>query len=111
MSKSIKIVLSIAASAMIYSSCVVGPQYATPKQNLPKDFGAGVQSDSTSLVKWFDLFGDTTLQNIIKTTLQNNINFNNTGEKQYGLVNKIYSKNGDIEFVVENESYKKRLLY
>lgn len=72
MSKSIKIVLSIAASAMIYSSCVVGPQYATPKQNLPKDFGAGVQSDSTSLVKWFDLFGDTTLQNIIKTTLQNN---------------------------------------
>ena len=72
MSKSIKIVLSIAASAVIYSSCVVGPQYATPKQNLPKDFGAGVQSDSTSLVKWFDLFGDTTLQNIIKTTLQNN---------------------------------------
>jgi len=72
MSKSIIIVLSIAASAMIYSSCVVGPQYATPKQNLPKDFGAGVQSDSTSLVKWFDLFGDTTLQNIIKTTLQNN---------------------------------------
>ncbi|MEY4628884.1 MAG: hypothetical protein RLZZ595_1210 [Bacteroidota bacterium] len=72
MSKSIKIALSIAAIAMIYSSCVVGPQYATPKQNLPKYFGAGVQSDSTSLVKWFDLFGDTALQNIIKTTLQNN---------------------------------------
>ena len=72
MSKSIKIVLSIAASAVIYTSCVVGPQYATPKQNLPKDFGTGVQSDSTSLVKWFDLFGDTALQNIIKTTLQNN---------------------------------------
>ena len=72
MSKSINIVLSIAASAMIYSSCVVGPQYATPKQNLPKDFGIGIQSDSTSLVKWFDLFGDTALQNIIKTTLQNN---------------------------------------
>lgn len=72
MSKSIKIVLSIAASAVIYSSCVVGSQYATPKQNLPKDFGTGIQADSTGLVKWFDLFGDTALQNIIKTTLQNN---------------------------------------
>lgn len=72
MSKSIKIVLSIAASAVIYSSCVVGPQYATPKQNLPKDFGTGIQADSTGLVKWFDLFGDTALQSIIKTTLQNN---------------------------------------
>ena len=72
MSKSIKIVLSIAVSAMIYSSCVVGPQYATPKQNLPKDFGAGVQADSNSLVKWFDLFQDTALQSIIKTTLANN---------------------------------------
>ena len=72
MSKSIKIVLSIAVSAMIYSSCVVGPQYATPKQNLPKDFGAGAQADSNSLVKWFDLFQDTALQSIIKTTLANN---------------------------------------
>jgi multidrug efflux system outer membrane protein len=72
MIKSIKIVLSIAASAVIYSSCVVGPQYATPKQNLPKDFGTGLQADSTDLAKWFDLFGDTTLQNIINTTLKNN---------------------------------------
>jgi multidrug efflux system outer membrane protein len=72
MSKSIKIVLSIVVSAIIYSSCVVGPQYATPKQNLPKDFGAGAQADSNSLVKWFDLFQDTALQSIIKTTLANN---------------------------------------
>lgn len=72
MSKSIKIVVSIAASAMIYSSCVVGPQYATPKQNLPNDFGVGSKADSSSLVKWFELFQDTALQSIIKTTLANN---------------------------------------
>lgn len=59
-------------TSFVYNSCVVGPQYATPKQTLPKDFGNGVQSDSSALVKWFELFQDTALQTIIKTTLANN---------------------------------------
>ncbi|MEY3163755.1 MAG: hypothetical protein RI887_579 [Actinomycetota bacterium] len=72
MRKSFSFLIAIVALSFVYSSCVVGPQYATPKQDLPKDFGSGSQADSTSLVKWFELFQDTTLQAIIKTTLANN---------------------------------------
>jgi len=72
MRKSFSFLIGILAVSFVYSSCVVGPQYATPKQDLPKDFGAGSQADSSTLVKWFELFKDTTLQGIIKTTLANN---------------------------------------
>lgn len=72
MRKSFYSLVIFIATSIVYNSCAVGPQYATPKQSLPKDFGVGVQSDSSSLVKWFDLFQDTALQTIIKTTLANN---------------------------------------
>jgi multidrug efflux system outer membrane protein len=72
MRNSLSFLIGIVAVSFVYSSCVVGPQYATPKQDLPKDFGNGLQADSSSLVKWFELFQDTTLQGIIKTTLANN---------------------------------------
>jgi multidrug efflux system outer membrane protein len=70
-----KIIYSIvlfSLTASVYTSCVVGPKYTTPKLDLPKDFGNNVQSDSSNLVKWFELFQDTTLQGIIRTTLTNN---------------------------------------
>ena len=41
--------------------------------------------------------------------LQNNYIFDNSIEKTYGAVNKIYSKNGNIEFMVEDETYDKKL--
>ena len=72
MHKSFSFLIVILVISFFYSSCVVGPQYATPKQDLPKDFGSGAQVDSASLVKWFELFQDTALQAIIKTTLANN---------------------------------------
>lgn len=72
MRKSIYSIVILIATAVVYNSCVVGPQYATPKQSLPKNFGNGVESDSSALVKWFELFQDTALQTIIKTTLANN---------------------------------------
>ena len=72
MRKSFYSIVILIATAIVYNSCVVGPQYATPKQSLPKDFGYGMQSDSSALVKWFDIFQDTALQAIIKTTLANN---------------------------------------
>lgn len=72
MRKSFYSIVILIITSFVYNSCVVGPQYATPKQTLPKDFGNGVQSDSSALVKWFELFQDTALQTIIKTTLANN---------------------------------------
>lgn len=72
MRNSLSFLIGIVALSFVYSSCVVGPQYATPKQDLPKDFGTGSQVDSSALVKWFELFQDTALQSIIKTTLANN---------------------------------------
>jgi multidrug efflux system outer membrane protein len=72
MRKSFSFLIGIVTVSFIYSGCVVGPQYATPKQDLPKDFGIGSKTDSSALIKWFDLFQDTALQTIIKTTLANN---------------------------------------
>jgi len=72
MRKSFYSLVIFIATSIVYNSCVVGPQYASPKQSLPKSFGQEIQSDSSALVKWFDLFQDTALQAIIKTTLANN---------------------------------------
>jgi len=72
MRKSFYSLVIFIATSIVYNSCVVGPQYASPKQSLPKSFGQEIQSDSSTLVKWFDLFQDTALQTIIKTTLANN---------------------------------------
>jgi len=74
MGKTIKNIYVISILALLMGSCVVGGKYQQPTTSLPTEFGNGVITDTTPLVKWFDLFEDTALKSIIKITLQNNKN-------------------------------------
>ncbi len=51
---------------------MVGSKYQQPAVNTPAAFSDNANADTVALVKWFELFKDTTLQSIIKTALNNN---------------------------------------
>lgn len=59
------------------SGCMVGGKFTSPaaNQSAPEKFPqvAGT-SDSSTLVKWFELYGDTVLQRYIRTALDSNRN-------------------------------------
>ena len=51
---------------------MVGPKYSRPAIEVPAAYPETSDLDTLPLVKWFDLFHDTVLQQIIHTTIQNN---------------------------------------
>ncbi len=69
MKKFITLFISI---TVVLGSCMVGSKYQQPAVVTPTDFSNNANADTVALVKWFDLFNDTALQSIIKTTLSNN---------------------------------------
>jgi NodT family efflux transporter outer membrane factor (OMF) lipoprotein len=55
--------------------CVVGPNYHRPKETLPDQFRnapAGAGTASIADIKWFDLFRDDALKQLVETALQKN---------------------------------------
>jgi multidrug efflux system outer membrane protein len=58
--------------ALLSGSCMIGPKYSRPPVETPATFSETSSLDTLPLVKWFDLFHDTVLQQIIHATLQNN---------------------------------------
>jgi len=66
----------IALAAMVASGCAVGPNYHRPEITPPASFrgAAGTAGDLTSLadLKWFDLFKDQQLQQLIRAALIRN---------------------------------------
>jgi len=64
----------LVAVTLLAGSCMVGSKYTRPNIAVPEDFGIQSNTDSLPLVKWFELYKDTALQSIIKTTLDNNKN-------------------------------------
>ena len=61
-------------ATLIISGCKVGGSFQQPVVNTPVGYTDAYNTDSTPLVKWFELFKDTALQTIIKTTLDSNRN-------------------------------------
>ena len=59
---------------LLFGSCRVSKAYEQPQTATPTAYADNANTDTTPLVKWFDLFKDTALQTIIKTTLDNNRN-------------------------------------
>ena len=57
---------------VLLGSCMVGSKYQQPAVVMPSGFSDNANADTVALVKWFELFKDTALQSIIKTTLSNN---------------------------------------
>ncbi len=51
---------------------MVGPKYSRPQMDVPLTYSEVSGLDTLPLVKWFDLFHDTVLQQIIHATSRNN---------------------------------------
>src|SRR4030095_5051690 len=76
MSSKYKIIGIILVLALLPAGCLVGPKYETPEQQKVNSFKhAQVNADTVAAVtnvKWFDLFNDDVLKNLINKGLENN---------------------------------------
>src|SRR6516162_9777883 len=52
--------------------CMVGKQYSKPAPKEGVVFPNAVATDTSKLVRWFEIYHDTVLQNLIKATLDSN---------------------------------------
>ncbi len=73
--RTLKLILLLA----VISACKVGPNYkrselAASKKSFVTPSNENNTKDSSSLVKWFDLYNDNVLQDLLKTALANNLN-------------------------------------
>jgi multidrug efflux system outer membrane protein len=69
----LRLLVSIALFAAL-TACMVGPNYHRPPQALPGQFRNAPASSAASIAdsKWFDLFQDDTLKQLVEAALQNN---------------------------------------
>jgi len=84
----------VAVLAAVLCGCLVGPNYKRPQTQLPTQFrGAptGAAPDSLADRKWFDLFQDDTLRQLVATALEHNFDVRIAAERvlearaQYGI--------------------------
>lgn len=65
--------LLIIMSALLLSSCKIGKKYTKPEFDMPNVFVAYTQDSSCFTdMKWWDIYADTNLRNLIDYTLENN---------------------------------------
>lgn len=73
--KIFKLLTPVLILVMVIASCKVGPDYSRPEVYSPDTFISDFPSDTTiANTPWWELFGDTVLQNMIRTSLENNRN-------------------------------------
>lgn len=84
--------LFAAAAALSLTGCLVGPSYHRPAVQLPAQFpGAPAAQPSIADQKWFNLFHDATLNQLVETALKQNFDVRIAAERvmearaQYGL--------------------------
>jgi len=62
-----------ASFLLMLSGCVMGPDYVRPPVPEPPEYRSEAVSDSSAAdLPWWELFGDTVLQDLIETGLENN---------------------------------------
>src|SRR5215472_13163751 len=69
--------IAIALAALVTGGCAVGPNYHRPQVAVPQSFRAPAplpQADAASLAdaKWFEVFHDEKLQDLIRAALAQN---------------------------------------
>jgi NodT family efflux transporter outer membrane factor (OMF) lipoprotein len=77
--------LLLALAFLLLTGCVMGPKYQRPSEPLPDQF-RGAPADSAGAksiadIKWFDLFQDDTLKQLIQTSLQQNFDVRIAAER------------------------------
>ncbi len=87
--------LTLTAVALTLSGCMVGPNYNRPKVATPDQFRGAPPTpaaDSIAETKWFDLFQDDTLKQLVASSLEKNFDLRIAAERvlqaraQYGVV-------------------------
>jgi NodT family efflux transporter outer membrane factor (OMF) lipoprotein len=76
--------LLVASAFLALVGCVMGPNYRRPSEPLPDQFrGAPAQTGAASLAdaKWFDLFQDDTLKQLVQTSLTQNFDVRIAAER------------------------------
>src|ERR1700730_10844808 len=68
--------------AVLLTACVVGPNYHRPAVQIPANFRAPEplpppKAESLADLKWFEVFKDDKLQDLIRTALQENYDLRN----------------------------------
>ena len=65
--------LYITAATLTFSSCQIGKHYTRPELNLPEQLDS-TQQDTLTIaeMQWWEIYTDTTLQNLIDKTLEHN---------------------------------------
>lgn len=74
----------VAFAFILLTGCVLGPKYQRPSAPLPDQFrGATEPAGNASIadVKWFDLFQDDTLKQLVQTALQRNFDVRIAAER------------------------------
>ena len=67
--------LSVGVACLALTGCLVGPNYKRPAQTLPDQFRSAPSTVGTASIadqKWFDLFQDDTLKQLVETALKEN---------------------------------------
>ena len=67
-----------------FSACTVGPKYKRPDLPLPAQFHAAAQPESAASIadaKWFDLFNDDTLKQLVTTAIDRNFDLRIAAER------------------------------
>ncbi len=68
----LKLLFSIACSALC-ASCTVGPDFEKPEaKNIPEEWSIKKASDNESIAEWWKLFGDEKLSELVERALENN---------------------------------------
>ena len=69
-----KTIFSVLAAVLWLSACMVGPDYTRPSMEIPPQFRAATTSDAASIadLKWFEVFQDEHLQELIRVALAQN---------------------------------------
>lgn len=69
--------LVLVSFLVILAGCAVGPKYAGPDVKEPGRYTqVAAQSDSITNLKWWDVYNDTTLQKLIQTAIDSNLDLN-----------------------------------
>lgn len=71
-----RMLMILAAAALMGSTgCLVGGKYSQPTlPNMPGQYAQPTSADTSALLSWFNLYGDTVLQRYIRTALDSNRN-------------------------------------
>lgn len=72
-----KKIIFIGLILLVLAGCAVGPKYSRPDTKKPQAYTqAAAKSDSITNMKWWDVYQDTALQQLIKVAIDSNLDLN-----------------------------------